>query len=235
MNKISVQEILAQVKNENRRILTEYESKQVLRAYEIPTTVEELASNQEEAAEVASRIGFPVVLKIVSPDITHKSDIGGVKLNIKNVNEVKPAFNAIINSVKQFKPDAKIFGVLVQKMSKPGREVIVGLTKDPQFGAVILFGLGGIFVEVLKDVSFRLPPISREDALEMISEVKGYPILKGIRGELPVDMNALADIIQKVSRMAMDLPEVSEMDMNPIFAQEKGVLAVDARIVLAGS
>ncbi len=233
MDKISVQNILAQAKNDGRRILTEHESKKILQAYDIPTTVEELALNSDDATRAASKIGFPVVLKIASPDITHKSDVGGVKLNLKNADEVKQAYNEILNNAKKNKPEAIILGVLVQKMSIQGREVIIGLTKDPQFGPVIMFGLGGIFVEVLKDVSFRLPPITREEALNMITEVKGYPILKGIRGDPPADVDALSDILEKISRMALEIPEISEMDLNPIFVFDKGALAVDARIVLS--
>ena len=230
--KMKAHEVFKIVKAEGRKILTEYESKKILQVYGVPVTVAELATSADEAAAVASKVGFPVVLKIHSPDITHKSDVGGVKVNLKNSGEVKKAFNEIITNVKQHKPDAKINGVLVQNMAPSGREIIVGVTKDRQFGTLVMFGLGGIFVEVLKDVSFRLPPISKKEAMNMMGEIKGYPILKGIRGTEPADLDAVADVIEKTSKMVMDLPEISELDMNPIFVYNKGLMVVDARIVM---
>ena len=230
--KVKAQEAFKVAKAEGRKILTEYESKKILRTYGIPVTMAEIATNADEAGAAASKVGFPVVLKIHSPDITHKSDVGGVKVNLKSSGEVKKAFNEIITNVKQHKPDAKINGVLVQNMAPSGREIIVGVTKDRQFGSLVMFGLGGIFVEVLKDVSFRLPPISKKEAMNMMAEIKGYPILKGVRGTEPADLDAVADVIAKTSRMVMDLPEISELDMNPIFVYNKGLMVVDARIVM---
>jgi acetate---CoA ligase (ADP-forming) subunit beta len=230
--KQQAQKLIDQAKSENRKILTEYESKEVLRSYGIKTTVEQPAYSADEAASVAEKIGFPVVLKVYSPDITHKSDVGGVKVNLKNTDEVKKAYNEIIASAKQHKPDAKNVGALVENMVTPGQEVIIGATKDAQFGPMVMFGLGGIFVEVLKDVVFRLPPISKKEALAMMSEIKGAPILKGVRGAKPADVEAVAEIIEKVSKIVMDLPEIAELDMNPVFAYEKGATVVDARILL---
>ena len=229
---LKAREVFKKVKDEGRKILTEYESKDILRIYDVPTTVEKLTTSADEAASIALQIGFPVVLKVYSPEITHKTDVGGVKLDLKDVNEVKKAFNEIIDGVKQHKPEAKILGVLVQNMAPPGREIIVGATKDPQFGPIIMFGLGGIFVEILKDTSFRLPHINKKEAINMVKEIKGYPILKGARGAQPADIDSVADIIERASRMAMDLPEIMELDMNPIFVYEKGAIVVDARILI---
>lgn len=230
--KVKVQEIFEKVKGEGREILTEFESKVVLRAYGIPTTVEELAASADEAAKIASKIGFPVVLKIHSPNVTHKTDAGGVKVDLKEAQAVEQAFNEIIKNVKKHKPSAVIEGTIVQNMAAQGREIIVGVTKDPQFGPMIMFGLGGIFVEVLRDVSFRLPPVDKKEATSMVAEIKGYPILKGARGTKPADIDSIIDVIEKTSKMVMDLPEVKELDMNPIFVYENGLIVVDARIVI---
>jgi len=230
--KLKAQEVLRKVGDEGRKILTEYESKEILRAYNIPTTTEKLATSAEEAASMASEIGFPVVLKVYSPDITHKTDVGGVKLNLKNASEVERAFGEVMENVKKSRPEAEVRGLLIQNMAPAGREVIVGATKDPQFGPIVMFGLGGVFVEVLKDISFRLPPVSRSEAMDMMGEIKGYPVLKGVRGAQPSDIDSLADVIEKTSRMVLDIPEITELDMNPIFVYEKGLVVVDARILL---
>jgi len=173
-----------------------------------------------------------VVLKIVSPDVIHKFDVGGVILNLKRSKEVKDAYNRILANVKKYKPDAKIVGVLVQEMAPPSTEVIVGATKDPQFGPALMFGFGGIFVEVLKDVAFRIAPITKLEAQEMITEVKAYPILRGYRGQPPADVNAIVEILLNTSKLVMDHPEIKELDLNPILVYEKGAITVDARIIL---
>jgi acetate---CoA ligase (ADP-forming) subunit beta len=224
--------ILDEVKKEGRSILTEFESKRVLRQAGIPIVETRLAKNQKEAASISQRIGFPVVLKIASPDVVHKTDSGGVKLGLKNASEVKKAYDDILRSVKKKYPRALIHGISVQKMARPGTEVIIGTTKDPQFGPVIMFGLGGIFVEVLKDVSFRVIPVNRKDAQEMIQEIKGFPLLRGYRGQEPSSIPALIAIILKVSRFMNENPQVREMELNPIFAYRDKSLAVDARIIL---
>jgi len=181
---------------------------------------------------MSQKIGFPVVLKIASPDVIHKSDSGGVKLSLNNVAAVKKAYGEIMERVRKLYPNAIIYGITVQKMARPGTEVIVGTSKDPQFGPVIMFGLGGIFVEVLKDVSFRVIPLNRRDAQEMIKEIKGYPLLQGMRGKEPVDIRALVDIILKISNLIEENPQIKEMELNPIFAYGDGAVAVDARIIL---
>jgi acyl-CoA synthetase (NDP forming) len=173
-----------------------------------------------------------VALKIASPDVTHKSDSGGVKLSLSNVSEVRKAYDEILKKVKKQYPGAVIHGISVQKMLRPGTEVIVGTSKDPQFGPVIMFGLGGIFVELLKDVSFRVIPVERKDAQEMIKEIKGYPLLQGYRGKEPADISSLVNIILKLSGFIEENPQIKELELNPIFAYRNRAVAIDARIIL---
>jgi acetyl-CoA synthetase (ADP-forming) len=191
-----------------------------------------LAKNETEAVKDADKIGYPVVLKIVSPDIIHKSDIGGVVVNLKDEKDVQNAYNQILENVKKHNAEAKIIGMLVQEMAPPSTEVIVGAIKDPQFGPSVMFGLGGIFVEVLKDVTFRVAPITRDEACEMISEVKAYPLLKGYRNTPPVDIGAIAEILLNTSKLVTDYQEIKELDLNPILVYEKGAKTVDARMIL---
>ncbi|OGP73760.1 MAG: acetyl-CoA synthetase [Deltaproteobacteria bacterium RBG_16_49_23] len=224
--------MIAQLRKEGRRILTEFESKKFLKQAGIPVIETRLARTQKEAILFSQEMGFPVALKIASPDIVHKSDSGGVKLSLNHASDVKAAYSQIMDRVQEKNPSASIRGVSVQKMAKPGTEVIVGASKDPQFGPVIMFGLGGIFVEVLKDVSFRIIPLSRKDALEMIEELKGYPLLQGYRGKEPADLPALIEIILKISGVMEENPEIRELELNPVMAYKKGALAVDARIIL---
>ena len=224
--------IFDQIKKEGRSILTEFESKKLLKQVGIPVVETRLARTKKEAVLQSQRIGFPVVLKIVSPDVIHKSDSGGVKLDLNNVTEVKTAYSEMIKTISQQYPDAVIHGVSVQKMIRPGTEVIVGTSKDPQFGPVIMFGLGGIFVEVLKDVSFRIVPVSQRDAQEMIKEIKGYPLLQGVRGKESSDIPALVEMILKISNLVEEYPQIKELELNPIFAYRDGAVAVDARIIL---
>ena len=200
--------------------------------YAIPVTTFKLAKNEEEATGFAGQIGFPVVLKIVSPDIIHKSDAGGVMVNLKSTVEVRSAYRKILENAKKHNAAAKIVGVLVQEMAPQSTEVIVGAIKDPQFGQTLMFGLGGIFVELLKDVTFRVAPITQEDAEEMITEVKAYPLLKGYRNTPPADINAIVNVLLNTSKLVMDYPEIKELDLNPIMAYEKGAKTVDARIIL---
>jgi len=191
-----------------------------------------MAKSEEEAAEFAGQIGFPVVLKIVSPDILHKSDAGGVMVNLKNTAEVRSAYGKILENAKKYNSAAKIVGVLVQEMAPQSTEVIVGAIKDPQFGQTLMFGLGGIFVELLNDVTFRIAPITQEDAHEMVIKVKAYPLLKGYRNTPPADIDAIINVLLNTSKLVMDYPEIKELDLNPIMAYEKGAKTVDARIIL---
>ncbi len=200
--------------------------------YGIPVTKFKLAKNEAEAVKFAGEVGYPIVLKIVSPDIIHKSDVGGVIINLESSTAVRKAYKQIIENVKKHKPKARIVGVLVQEMAPPSTEVIVGAIKDPQFGPAIMFGLGGIFVEVLKDVTFRVAPITENEAHEMISEVKAYPLLKGYRNTPPVDIEAIVKILLNTSRLVMEHQEIKELDLNPIMVYEKGAKTVDARIIL---
>lgn len=224
--------IFDQVKKEGRSILTEFESKKILKQAGIPVVETKLAKTQKEAVSLSQKMSFPVALKIVSPDVIHKSDSGGVKLSLNNVTEVKKAYDEILKKVKKQYPDAVIHGVSVQKMIQPGTEVIVGTSKDPQFGPVIMFGLGGIFIEILKDVSFRVIPVEQRDAQEMIKEIKGYPLLQGFRGKEPASLSALVEIILKISKLIEENPQIKELELNPIFAYRNKAIAVDARIIL---
>ena len=218
------------IKSQN--VLTEVESKEFLKKAGIPVVEAKLARNKKEAISISKEMGFPVVLKINSPDVVHKSDSGGVKLGLSNATQVGKAYNEIISSIKQAYPKAQIQGVSVQPMASPGVEVIVGMSKDAQFGPVIMFGLGGILVEVLKDVSFRIVPLTERDAREMIREIKGYPILEGYRGQKPASIPKLEKLIVKVSQFVEKNPQIKELDLNPIFAYPDKAVAVDARIIL---
>ena len=224
--------IFDKVRKEGRSILTEFESKKILKQVGISVVEARLAKNQKEVVSMSRKTGFPVVLKIISPDVVHKTDSGGVKLSLKNVSEVKKAYHEILEAVGKQYPDAVIHGVSVQKMVRPGTEVIVGTSKDPQFGPVIMFGLGGIFVEILKDVSFRIVPVNRKDAQEMTEEIKGYALLRGYRGKEPANIPALVEIILRVSNFIHENPQIKELELNPVFAYEDRALAVDARIIL---
>ncbi len=206
----------------------------LLKHYDISVAEVKLSQSADEAAKDADAIGYPVVMKIISDDVLHKTDAGGVRLGVKNREETKKAYDDILCNVLQKFPEASIKGVLVQKMYSLGREVIIGMKRDPAFGPLIMFGLGGIYVEAMKDVAFRVAPFSREESLEMIDEVKAIKILKGVRGEAPSDITTLADTVMKVGEMAMDIPEISELDINPlmVFSAGKGVVALDARVIL---
>jgi acyl-CoA synthetase (NDP forming) len=228
----SVSGIFSQAVKEGRKNLLETEAKAVCRNYGIPVTKSELATNEQEAARLAEKIGFPVVLKILSPDIIHKSDVGGVMVNLKDAKEVRDAYQQIMKNVKNHNAKAKILGILVQEMAPSSTEVIVGAIKDPQFGPALMFGLGGVFVEVLKDVTFRIAPVAADEAREMIGEVKAYPLLKGYRGSPPADIDAIVKIILATSKLVMEHQEVKELDLNPIMVYEKGAKTVDARIIL---
>lgn len=214
------------------RVLTEVESKELLKQAGIPVIETKLARSKKEAISMGKEIGFPIVLKISSPDVIHKSDSGGVKLCLSNPTQVSRAYSEIISSIKQRYPKAIIQGVSVQRTAPLGVEVIIGVSQDPQFGPVIMFGLGGVLVEVLKDVSFRIVPVSKRDAQDMIREIKGYPILEGYRGQEPANISALEEIIVKVSQFVEQNPQIKELDLNPVFAYKDRAIAVDARIIL---
>ncbi len=232
---VNVKDVEKGLQKLGRKILSENESKELLSQYGILSTKEALAGTSEEAVKIANKIGFPVVLKIDSPDIPHKTEAGVIKIGISNKSELIDAYNGIMGNAKKYAPEAKIRGVLVQEMVSNAREVIVGLSYDPQFGPVIMFGLEGIFVEVFKDVSLRIAPLTRADAEDMIKEVKGYETLKEFRGKPEADVEGIVDVLIKVSRLAVDLGDVlSEIDINPLMVLDKGkgVKAADALVVL---
>jgi acetyl coenzyme A synthetase (ADP forming)-like protein len=234
-NRDLAMEIIAKARADGRNSLTEIEAKQVFSAYGLIVTETVLAKSEEEAVDLARKVGYPVVMKIVSPDILHKSDAGGVKVNLKDEASVRDAYRTILTNSRKYKPDAKIHGVAVQEMAPWGTEVILGSVNDPTFGPTVMFGLGGIFVEVLKDVTFRVAPVASNQAIKMLSEIRGAPILAGVRGEKPRDREALADTICLYSTMIVDLQdEISETDANPVLVYEdgRGLKVVDARIIL---
>ncbi|MEM0295400.1 MAG: acetate--CoA ligase family protein [Candidatus Korarchaeum sp.] len=229
---MSAREILLRVKGDGRNFLLEHEAKSFVADYGIPVTRIKLAKSEDEAVRFANEIGFPVVLKIASPQVIHKSDVGGVKVNLRSEDDVRRAYREIVDNVRRRVPDARIEGILVQEFAPPGAELIIGLIRDPQFGPTVMFGLGGIFVEVFRDVSFRVAPLSEQDAETMIKEIKAYKLLTGFRGAEPVDINAIKDALIKVGRIGVENEEIAEMDLNPVIAYPKGIKVVDARIIL---
>jgi len=230
---LSITDVIERARNEGRTVLTEVESKRILEDAGVPVTAARLAPTADAAVQAAEELGYPVVLKVVSPDVTHKSDAGGVRLGLASGEAVRDAYDGIKESVKRREPEARIDGVSVQRMAPPGIEVIVGVSLDPQFGPVLMFGLGGVLVEVLKDVAFRIVPIEPRDARQMVREIKGFPLLEGVRGQDAADLAALEELLLKVSAFVEAHPEVAELDLNPVFAYKDGAVAVDARIVLA--
>ena len=230
---MSVAEVIDNARSQGRTLLTEVESKHVLEDAGIPVALAVLARDAQEAAKAAEETGFPAVLKVVSPDVAHKSDVGGVRLGIESKEDVERVFNEIVAAVKAAQPHARIDGIAVQKMAPTGTEVIIGMSKDPQFGPVMMFGLGGVFVEVLKDVAFRIVPLEPKDAREMVREIKGFAVLEGVRGQKPADLAALENLILQVSEFIEAHPEVEELDLNPVLAYPDGAIAADARIVVS--
>jgi len=226
-----VHQIIEKAKKEKRPLL-ETEAKELLKEYGIPVPDFKLIKSEDEIIGLAKEINFPIVMKIVSPDIIHKTDAGGVKLNIKDEKEDRSAYQEIIFKAKKYNKKARISGVIAYPMVPQGTEIIIGMMKDPHFGPVAMFGLGGIFVEVLKDISFRILPIEERDAREMITEIKGYEILKGARGESPKDIKAIREVLMKVSKLTMENPEINEIDLNPVFVFERGLQVVDVRMIL---
>ena len=224
--------IVEAARRAGRTLLSEVESKQLLEEAGIPVVPTRLATSREEAVRIAEEIGLPGVLKVVSPDVTHKSDVGGVKVGLETADQVSSAYDSIMSSTRAAAPTASIEGVSVQSMAEPGVEVIVGATRDPQFGHVVMFGLGGVLVEMLRDVSMRLVPVEQRDARAMIREIKGLPLLQGYRQYPPCDLDSLEEVILGLSRFLEEHPEVRELDLNPVLCYPKGLVAVDARVVL---
>jgi acetyltransferase len=231
-----VRALFARVRAAGRIELGEIEAREVLDAYCMRLPRSELAHSPDQAATLAAQIGFPVVMKISSPDILHKSDIGGVRLGIADAAAARDAYEVIEYRARTYSRDAAIWGVLVQEQVRRGREVLVGVSRDPQFGPLIGVGLGGIYVEVLQDVAFRLAPLTREDVREQIRSIRSYPLLRGVRGDPPADLAAIEDIVLRVAQLVEDFPEIVEMDINPlmVYPNSEGAMVVDARIILQG-
>lgn len=231
----TVKEVFEQVRAEDRVSVGEAEARRVAEAYGLRLPANELAATADEAVEAANRIGYPVVLKIASPDILHKTDVGGVKVGLRSAQDVRDAFDLIVYRAQRYVPEARIWGCLVQEMvSMDGIEVLVGMSRDPQFGPLVTFGLGGVLVEVLKDVTFRVAPFGKQDAYEMLEEIRAASLLRGVRGRPPVDTDALAETLLRINQLVTDFPEVVEMDINPLMVYEKGrgVIVLDMRLVL---
>lgn len=226
-------EILVDAVNKGRKVLTVQESKEILKNLDFPVNPTGFGKDLDELTKLSEKIGYPVVLKVSSEDIVHKTDVGGVKVGIRDKNDLKKEYSNMIDRIKKAKPKAQIDGFIVEKQIDDAIELLIGSTQDPMFGPILAFGLGGIYVEVLKDVVFRLVPIQQEDATEMISEIKGAKILDGVRGRVPVDKKALIDLLMKTSSFIDTNPDIKELDLNPILASEEGVFVVDARIVLS--
>jgi acetyltransferase len=230
----AVSSLLTEVFEAGRVTVGDAEARRILTAYGIDIPPSELAKDPEEAVTIANKMGFPVVLKVASPDILHKTDIGGVRVGLQNAQDVRDAFDLITYRTQRYVPEARLWGCLVQKMVPTGLEVLIGMNRDPQFGPLVTFGLGGIYVETLKDVTFRVAPFSRLEAEEMLHEIRAHALLDGVRGEKPVDKETLVDTILRIAQLVTDFPEIIELDINPfiIYEQDQGGVALDMRLVL---
>jgi acetyltransferase len=229
-----VRKVLDQVRAEGRIAIGDSETREILEACGMRTPSTFLARHPDEAVRFAKEIGFPVALKIASPDILHKTDVGGVKLNVTSPADVREAFELMVYRANRYVPDAEIWGCLVQEMVLGGKEVIVSMNRDPHFGPLLIFRLGGIYAEVLRDVAFRLAPFDRREAREMMSEIQAYNLLRGVRGERPSDLDAVTETLLRLSQLVIDFPEIIEFDMNPlaVFEQGQGVIGIDMRLLL---
>jgi acetyltransferase len=230
----TVAQVFAQVRAEGRVKIGDAESRDILTAYGIRVPKSKLCPTAEESVAFADEIGYPVVMKIASPDILHKTDVGGVRIGLESPGDVRDAFDLMVYRAQKYQPNAQIWGCLVQEQVRGGKEVITGMNRDPQFGPLVMFGLGGIYVEVLQDVSFRIAPFDRQEAMAMIQEIRSFKLLRGVRGEPPSDLAAAAETLLRLSQLVTDFPEIVEMDINPlmIFEKGRGVMGVDMRLVL---
>jgi acetyltransferase len=228
----AVKKIFAKARSDERSNLLETESRDILKRYKLPLPEATLIGNVDEIGKATGKFSYPLAMKVVCPDIIHKSDAGGIRLGLKSEAEVRKAFKEIIANAGKFTTKERVLGTLISPMVAAGQECIIGMIRDPQFGPVIMFGLGGIFVEVLKDVSFRVAPLADEDIDEMIKEIKGYKILTGIRGEKAKDTGAIRNILARLSDIAIDNPEIKEIDLNPVIVHDKGASIVDSRMIL---
>ncbi len=232
MDKKSIDRIVKEAFSLGKKALAEPDAKEILRLSSVPVPRSVLVKDVTGAIEAAEKIGYPVVLKIVSPEIVHKSDIGGVALGVRDSRDIVDRWSNMILSIADENPVAMIEGFLVEEMMPRGVEVVIGAVKDAQFGTVVMFGTGGVAVELMRDVSFRLGPVDKEEAFEMMGEVRGYPLLTGFRGDTIKDLGAIADCIVKLSRLVAQTDGIKEFEINPLIVYESGVMAVDARAVL---
>ncbi|HEY46562.1 MAG TPA: acetate--CoA ligase family protein [Anaerolineae bacterium] len=229
-----VRQTLDSALSEGRVTIGDAEARGILTAYGLKIPASELAETSDQAVEIANRIGYPIVLKVASPDILHKTDIGGVKVGLQNPTDIRDAFDLITYRAQRYTPEARLWGCLVQKMAPPGLEVLIGMNRDPQFGPLVTFGLGGIYVEILKDASFRIAPFSRHEAEEMLGEIRAHALLDGVRGEPPTDKTAVVDALLRIAQLVTDFPEIVELDINPFIVYEEGLggISIDMRLVL---
>ncbi|MBC7255562.1 MAG: acetate--CoA ligase family protein, partial [Chloroflexi bacterium] len=234
VDRASVAALFERIRQEGRNTIGDAEAQDILKAYGITTPKSAVGATAEEAVAICREIGYPVVMKIASPDILHKSDVGGIIVGVKGDEEARVAFDTLIQRALAHKPGATIWGVQVQEMVTNAREVIIGMNRDPQFGPLMMFGLGGIYVEVLKDVVFRVAPMSRRQAEEMVSSIRSYKLLTGVRGQPPADTRAVVETILRVAQLVTDFPEIAELDINPLLVREegRGAVAVDMRLIL---
>ncbi|NIV14339.1 MAG: CoA-binding protein [Aliifodinibius sp.] len=236
VNRDAVRELIDDVRSEGRLSIGDSEARKILTAYGMNIPQSELAENPSEATKIAKEIGYPIVLKIASPDILHKTDIGGVKVGLQNDEQLRDAFELMVYRANRYLPEARIWGCLVQEMVPSGNlEVLVGMNRDPQFGPLVTFGLGGIYVETLKDVTFRIAPFTRLEAKSMLNEIRAKALLDGVRGNPEVDKEAIIDVLLRIGQLVQDFPEILEIDINPltVFPKNQGAIAIDMRLVLA--
>jgi acetyltransferase len=235
VDKNTTRKVLDEVRAEERLSIGDAEARQILTAYGLQIPQSEIADTPEQAIDLARKIGYPVVLKIASPDILHKTDVGGVKVGLNSAEDVRDAFELMTYRAQRYVPRAHLWGCLVQEMvPEGGQEVLVGMNRDPQFGPLITFGLGGIYVETLKDVTFRVAPFSIQEAEEMLNEIRAHALLDGVRGQPPLDKAAIIDAIMRVAQLVQDFPEIVELDINPlvVYPEGQGAIAIDMRLVL---
>jgi acetyltransferase len=227
-----VQKIFTKAREEGRTQLPEMEALQVLEAYGFPVLKSGLAATSGDLPTICDQVGFPLVMKIASPDILHKTDIGGVEVGVPDLESAEKVFARMTATVRQHYPDANLWGIEIQQMALPGREVILGATRDPKFGPILMFGMGGIYTEALKDVTFRLAPLRQLAARHMLEEIRGRKILEGIRGEVPADFDAIQECLERLSQLVIEFPVIEELDINPLIAYGEGAAVADARIIL---
>jgi acetyltransferase len=234
VDQATVRRVIDRVRAEGRLTIGDAEARQILQAYGLRIPKSEIAETAEAAVDLAQQFGYPVVLKIASPDILHKTDVGGVKVGLRSADDVRDAFDLIVYRAKRYVPDARIWGCLVQEMAPPGLEVLVGMNRDPQFGPLVTFGLGGIYVETLKDVTFRIAPFSPQEAEDMLKEIRAHALLDGVRGQPPADKVAIVDSLLRIGQLVEDFHEIAELDINPlmVYPQKQGAIAIDMRLVL---